>query len=131
LAEARIYQLWWTDRTNCDHARRIGPEQFGTIPSIAAIFYGLKPAVLAIVVAAVIRIGCRALKNEAMWTLSATAFVAIFFLHLPFPLIISSATILRRIVQHDEDASTARVRVPPACTAVAHQNSSLQRHRLT
>jgi len=64
---------------------------FGTIPWIAAIFYGLKPAVLAIVAAAVIRIGSRALKNEVMWTLSAAAFVAIFFLHLPFPLIISSA----------------------------------------
>src|ERR1700751_4442643 len=64
---------------------------FGTIPCIAAIFYGLKPAVLAIVAAAVIRIGSRALKNEVMWTLSAAAFVAIFFLHVPFPLIISSA----------------------------------------
>src|SRR6516165_6864160 len=64
---------------------------FGTIPWIAAIFYGLKPAVLAIVAAAVIRIGSRALKNEVMWTLSAAAFVAIFFLHVPFPLIVSSA----------------------------------------
>src|SRR3979411_520360 len=67
---------------------------FGTIPWIAAIFYGLKPAVLAIVAAAVIRIGSRALKNEVMWTLSAAAFVAIFFLHLPFPLIISSAALI-------------------------------------
>jgi chromate transport protein ChrA len=64
---------------------------FGTIPWIAAIFYGLKPAVFAIVAAAVIRIGSRALKNEVMWTLSAAAFGAIFFLHAPFPLIISSA----------------------------------------
>ncbi|MBV8967521.1 MAG: chromate efflux transporter [Verrucomicrobia bacterium] len=64
---------------------------FGTIPWIAAIFYGLKPAVLAIVAAAVIRIGSRALKNEVMWTLSAAAFLSIFFLHVPFPLIISSA----------------------------------------
>src|SRR6516164_7103673 len=64
---------------------------FGTIPWIAAIFYGLKPAVLAIVAAAVIRIGSRALKNEVMWTLSAAAFVVIFFLHVPFPLIVSSA----------------------------------------
>ncbi|MEA3204491.1 MAG: chromate transporter [Verrucomicrobiota bacterium] len=40
---------------------------FGNLPWIAAIFYGLKPAVLAIVAAAVIRIGRRALKNEVMW----------------------------------------------------------------
>lgn len=64
---------------------------YGNLPWIAAIFYGLKPAVLAIVAAAVIRIGKRALKNEVMWTLAAAAFVALFFLHLPFPLIIISA----------------------------------------
>src|SRR5246127_136206 len=63
----------------------------GNLPWIAAIFYGLKPAVLAIVAAAVIRIGTRALKNEVMWTLAAAAFVAIFFLHVPFPLIIIGA----------------------------------------
>ena len=56
---------------------------FGTIPWIAAIFYGLKPAVLAIVAAAVIRIGSRALKNEVMWTLAAADFIAIFFLPRP------------------------------------------------
>ena len=64
---------------------------FGSLPWIAAIFYGLKPAVLAIVAAAVMRIGRRALKNEVMWTLAAAAFIAIFFLHLPFPLIIVTA----------------------------------------
>jgi chromate transporter len=63
----------------------------GDLPWIAAIFYGLKPAVLAIVAAAVIRIGRRALKNEVMWTLGAAAFVAIFFFHVPFPMIIVSA----------------------------------------
>src|SRR5580704_7943928 len=64
---------------------------YGNLPWIAAIFYGLKPAVLAIVAAAVMRIGGRALKNGVMWTLAAAAFVAIFFLHVPFPLIIISA----------------------------------------
>ena len=67
---------------------------FGTIAWITAIFYGLKPAVLAIVAAAVIRIGSRALKNEVMWTLAAAAFIAIFFLHVPFPLIILSAALI-------------------------------------
>jgi chromate transporter len=55
----------------------------GNLAWIAAIFYGLKPAVLAIVAAAVIRIGSRALKNEVMWTLAAAAFIAIFFVHVP------------------------------------------------
>ena len=58
------------------------------VPWIAAIFYGLKPAVMAIVAAAVIRIG-KALKNEVMWTVAAVAFVAIFFLKVPFPVIVS------------------------------------------
>src|SRR5437868_13778833 len=67
---------------------------FGSIPWIAAIFYGLKPAVLAIVAAAVIRIGSKALKNPVMWSLALAAFVAIYFFHVPFPLIIISAGIL-------------------------------------
>jgi chromate transporter len=66
----------------------------GNLSWIAAIFYGLKPAVLAIVAAAVIRIGSRALKNEVMWTLAAAAFIAIFFFRVPFPLIIISAALI-------------------------------------
>jgi chromate transporter len=67
---------------------------FGNLPWIAAIFYGLKPAVTAIVVAAVIRIGRKALKNEVMWSLAAFAFVAIFFFKVPFPLIVFGAGII-------------------------------------
>jgi chromate transporter len=52
---------------------------YGNVPWVAAIFYGLKPAVIAIVAAAVIRIGRKALKNEMMWSIAALAFVAIFF----------------------------------------------------
>src|ERR1700740_3863519 len=63
----------------------------GNLPWIAAIFYGLKPAVSAIVAAAVIRIGSRALKNEVMWALAAAAFITVYFLHVPFPLIIVAA----------------------------------------
>ena len=66
----------------------------GNLPWIASIFYGLKPAVLAIVAAAVIRIGSRALKNEVMWTVAATAFIAIYFFHVPSPLIIISAALI-------------------------------------
>src|SRR6266436_3762451 len=72
---------------------------YGNVPWIAAIFYGLKPAVLAIVAAAVIRIGKRALKNEVMWTIAALAFVAIFFLKAPFPLIIIAAAAIGLIGQ--------------------------------
>jgi len=67
---------------------------YGNIPWIAAIFYGLKPAVTAIVLTAVIRIGRKALKNEVMWALAALAFVAIYFFKAPFPAIVLSAGII-------------------------------------
>src|SRR5437867_2860021 len=66
----------------------------GKIAWIAAIFFGLKPAVMAIVATAVIRIGRKALKNAVMWALAALAFVAIFFFHAPFPLIILGAGVI-------------------------------------
>ena len=70
---------------------------FGHVPWIAAVFYGLKPAVMAIVAVAVIRIGRKALRNEIMWALAALAFVAIFFFHTPFPVIILAAGVIGSI----------------------------------
>ena len=67
---------------------------FGNLPWIAAIFYGLKPAVAAIVLVAVIRIGRKALKNEVMWALAALAFSAIYFFKVPFPAIVLGAGIV-------------------------------------
>ncbi|MDB6066512.1 MAG: hypothetical protein JWR26_2720 [Pedosphaera sp.] len=67
---------------------------FGKVAWVAAIFYGLKPAVLAIVASAVIRIGKKALKNEIMWSLAGIAFIAIYFFKVPFPFIILSALVI-------------------------------------
>ncbi|HTO04675.1 MAG TPA: chromate transporter, partial [Opitutus sp.] len=66
----------------------------GHVPWINAIFYGLKPAVAAIVAAAVIRIGRKALKTLPMCALAAAAFVLIYFLHVPFPMIVMGAGLL-------------------------------------
>jgi chromate transporter len=63
----------------------------GNVPWIAAIFYGLKPAVTAVVAAAVIKIGQRALKTPALWAIAAAAFGAIFFFGVPFPAIVAGA----------------------------------------
>ncbi len=63
----------------------------GNVPLVAAVFDGLKPAVLAIVLGAVLRIGKKSLKNEIMWTLAALAFAAIYFFKVPFPIIILAA----------------------------------------
>lgn len=61
---------------------------------VQGIFYGIKPAVLAIVIGAVIKIGQKALKNEVMFVLAALAFLAIFFFKISFPLIILGAGII-------------------------------------
>ena len=70
---------------------------FGNVPVIAGILYGIKPAVTAIVLAAAWRIGGKTLNNIWLWTIAATAFVAIFFGNIPFPAIILSAAILGAI----------------------------------
>lgn len=67
---------------------------FHEVTLVQALFYGLKPAVLAIVVEAVIRIGRRALKNEVMVTVSALAFIGIFIFNVPFPIIVLAAGVI-------------------------------------
>ncbi len=63
----------------------------GSVPAVAAIFAGLKPAVLGIVAFAVYRIGRKILRRPVLWAVAAAAFVAIFFLAVPFPLIVLAA----------------------------------------
>jgi chromate transporter len=67
---------------------------FGNVEAVEALFFGLKAAVLAIVLEAVVRIGRRALKNNVMLGLAAAAFVAIFAFRVPFPLIILTAVLV-------------------------------------
>jgi chromate transporter len=67
---------------------------FGRVGIVQALFFGLKAAVLAIVLEAVVRIGKRALKNRFMVGIAALAFIAIFFLGVPFPLIVLTAGIV-------------------------------------
>jgi len=67
---------------------------YGGVGPVAALFFGLKAAVLAIVLDAVRRIGGRALKNNIMRALAAIAFVAIFFFAVPFPLIVLGAALI-------------------------------------
>jgi len=67
---------------------------FGQVPLVAGLFYGIKPAVTAIVVQAAHRIGTRALKNSWLWAIAAASFVAIFALHAPFPAIVAGAALV-------------------------------------
>jgi len=70
---------------------------YGSLPVVAGIFYGIKPAVTALVVHAAHRIGSRALKNGWLWGIAAAAFVAIFALGLPFPLIVLLAALVGHV----------------------------------
>lgn len=67
---------------------------YGDAGPVEALFFGLKAAVLAIVIQAVIRIGSRALKNSVMILIAAVSFIAIFGFAVPFPLIILAAGLI-------------------------------------
>jgi chromate transporter len=67
---------------------------FGNQPLVAGIFFGLKPAVTALVLHAAYRIGTRALRSAWLWTLAAASFVAIFFFGAPFPAIVVAAGLI-------------------------------------
>ena len=67
--------------------------RFGDVPVVAGLFYGIKPAVTAIVLHAAYRIGSRTLKNPVLWCIAAAAFAGIFALSLPFPLIVAAAAL--------------------------------------
>jgi chromate transporter len=64
---------------------------FGNLPLVVALFLGIKSAVLVIVIEALLRIGRRALKGAEHWAIAALGFAGIFFLALPFPLIVLAA----------------------------------------
>jgi chromate transporter len=64
---------------------------FGDVPLVEALFYGIKAAVLVIVVEALLRVAKKALSQRVHWLIAALAFVGIFFLSIPYPLIVLMA----------------------------------------
>lgn len=66
----------------------------GSIPSVAAFFYGLKPAVVAIVAEAILRMGKKSLKGKGFIAIATISFMGIYFLNIPFPVIVFSAGII-------------------------------------
>lgn len=66
---------------------------FGESTIVAGIFFGIKPAVTAVVLHAAFRIGSKALKNGYLWAISAAAFIALFAFNVPFPLVIAIAAL--------------------------------------
>ena len=66
---------------------------FGNVPLVSALFLGVKATVLIIVIEALLKVSKRALKQRVHWVIAALAFIGIFFLSLPFPLIIFAAAL--------------------------------------
>ena len=64
---------------------------YGSVPAVAAVLYGIKPAVVAIVLAAAWRIGSRALRHPLLWIIAAAALVALTAFGAPFPAVILGA----------------------------------------
>ena len=67
---------------------------WGNVPLVQGIFYGIRPAVVAVVLFAAWRIGSRALKNEVLWGMAALAFIGIFVFNVAFPWIVLAAGLL-------------------------------------
>jgi chromate transporter len=69
------------------------------VPAIAGLLYGIQPVVIAIVLEAVIRIGRRALRHPVLYVFAAAAFIALYFLRIPFPIVVLVAAIAGAVLQ--------------------------------
>jgi chromate transporter len=93
---------------------------YGGVGLVSALFFGLKAAVLAIVLQPVVRIGRRALKSRVMLGIAAVAFVAIFVLHVPFPPIILTAGLIGFV--------GAAARLPAFSAGVGHGSDAVDEY---
>ena len=80
---------------------------YGSLPLVAALFTGVKAAVLAIVLEALLRISRRSLKDTAEWLIAGSAFFALFFFHVPFPVIILAAGLIGYLRSRNSVPATA------------------------
>lgn len=100
---------------------------YGNVPIIAALFYGLKPAVMALVAHAVVRIGGKALKSRVSWAITAASFAAIALGNVPFPLIIAAATCIGLATQLSDKTSPILASASSELSTAAHTVPSLRR----
>ncbi|WP_373974727.1 chromate efflux transporter [Chitinibacter sp. SCUT-21] len=106
---------------------------FGDMPLVAGIFYGIKPAVAAIVAQAAHRIGARTLKNNLLWAIAAAAFIAIFAFQIPFPIIVLVAALIGYVVgQYRKDffqsAAGHAATASSAGAAIIDDHTPVQEH---
>lgn len=109
---------------------------YGASPWVAGLFYGIKPAVVAIVAHAAVRVGGKVLKNNWLWGIAIAAFIAIFVLHVPFPYIVVAAALIgffaSKRYPHAFKASShaASKAVQPASAAVIDDSTPSPAHAL-
>lgn len=89
---------------------------FGNLPWIEAIFFGVKAAVLAIVIEALLRVARRALKGNVDWLIAGAAFLALYCFDVPFPLIIIAAGLIGFFRNNTADTSSSTTR--PSSTSL-------------
>ncbi len=86
---------------------------FGSVPLVANLFWGVKAAVLAIVLEALLRVATRALKGPMDYAIAVAAFLALFAFDIPFPLVIAAAGLLGWLMPQIDKAAPARIALPP------------------
>jgi chromate transporter len=86
---------------------------FGNLPLVASLFWGIKAAVLVIVLEALLRVAKRALKRNSDWVIAALAFVALFAFDLPFPLVIAAAAAFGFLIPDTSAKAQVAVSLPP------------------
>jgi chromate transporter len=91
---------------------------FGLVPIVEAVFFGVKAAGVIIVIEALLRVGRRSLKQTHHWIAAALSFAAIFFFHVPYPLIILAAALYGFLYapQSGDGGAAAPVRIAAART---------------
>ena len=90
---------------------------YGQTPTVAALFVGVKAAVLAIVLQALVRVANRAIEGRLDWTVAVAAFVAIFFFNFPFPLVIAAAAAAGYFLRTNEAVAPVSEPVTPVSLA--------------
>jgi chromate transporter len=91
---------------------------YGDLPWVAALFFGIKPAVIAIVLQAVHRIGSRTLRHPSLWAIAAVSFFAIWMWHIPFPWIVLAAAITGAVFCRAIMVNTALLSMPQTVWAL-------------
>ncbi len=107
---------------------------YAALPVVAAVLYGVKAAVTALVLAAAWRIGTRTLKHPLLWSVAVAAFVALFVFSVPFPLILLGAALIGFVTVRTwpdffaTDGKGHGAAMPDSTDAIIHSGTPTPKH---